>query len=137
MVNEPVELSYDACEELLRSGSVGRVAVCTPTGPRIIPVNYTVLDEAILFRTSPHGLLGTHAWSSPLAFEVDELDERAQRGWSVVATGHGSSVQESSEMAAIESLRPMWNPQPWAGGERPLLVRLRWDSLTGRRLGGG
>ena len=32
----------------VESALVGRVAVCTPTGPHIIPVNYAVVDDSIV-----------------------------------------------------------------------------------------
>ena len=44
-------------------------------------------------------------------------------------------IEDPDELAAI---RAFWNPRPWAGGaQRLLYVRLRWDELTGRRLGNG
>lgn len=127
---EPVELPYSRCAELLRSEEVGRVAVCTPSGPRIVPVNYTVVQDAILFRTTPYSVLGTYAWNSQLAFEVDGLDRERRRGWSVVAIGRGAMVEDSTELAASGG-----NPVPWTAGQRPMLVQLRWENLTGRRIG--
>ena len=38
-MTEPHDLSYSECEALLRAGVVGRVALSTPTGPQILPVN--------------------------------------------------------------------------------------------------
>ena len=55
MMNEPMELSYGKCRELLAAGVFGRVGVCTPQKPVILPVNYSVVGEAIIFRTSPYG----------------------------------------------------------------------------------
>jgi len=134
-MNEPEELSYEKCHQLLSGGVVGRAAVCTPAGPRIVPVNYSVVDDSVVFRTTPYSILGTYAWNTQLAFEVDHLDFEQHRGWSVVATGRGSMVEDRTE---LERIRALWNPRPWAGGaQRLLYVRLRWDELTGRRLGGG
>ncbi|MGH3480476.1 MAG: pyridoxamine 5'-phosphate oxidase family protein, partial [Nocardioidaceae bacterium] len=86
-MREPVELSYERCRELLSSVDVGRVALCAETGPLIWPVNYSVVEDAIVFRTAPHSVLGARAWSSRLAFEVVRLDLGRRLGWSVVATG--------------------------------------------------
>jgi nitroimidazol reductase NimA-like FMN-containing flavoprotein (pyridoxamine 5'-phosphate oxidase superfamily) len=132
-MTEPQELSRDKCEELLRAAIVGRVAFIVPEGPRIIPVNYTTVDDAILFRTMPYSLLGRHA-EGPLAFEIDHIDYADQKGWSVVATGRGELVEDVPSLAAGHAF---WNPKPWAGGNRLLYVRLPWEELTGRRLGGG
>ncbi len=128
------ELSYAECRGLLAGGVFGRLAVCTAQGPRIIPVNYSVVNESINFRTSAYGLLASHDWRSPLAFEVDYVDYDEQRGWSVVALGHGERVEDPEELAHIKRT---WDPRPWAGGSRPLYVSVKWTELTGRRLGGG
>ena len=126
----PIELTYATCAELLATREVGRVAVCTTDGPRIIPVNYVVVDDSVVFRTTPYSVLGMHAWNGRLAFEVDDLDPTHKAGWSVVATGRGTVVEDNAELRHIQSMAPT----PWAGGQRWLFVRLRWDDLTGRRL---
>jgi uncharacterized protein len=131
-MNTPVELPYPKCAELLESQVVGRVAVCTPEGPRIVPVNYSVVGETIVFRTTPYSILGTYAWTTELAFEVDHLDVGHRSGWSVVAIGRGTLIEDPEELARIRSF---WDPDPWAGGHRMLYVGLKWRDLTGRRLG--
>jgi len=133
-MNEPAEMSYEKCYELLSGGVVGRAAVCTPSGPRIFPVNYSLVDESIVFRTTPYSVLGTYASNTQLVFEVDHVDYERHLGWSVVATGRGSLVEDTRELATIRSF---WDPRPWAGGVRLVYVRLRWDELSGRRLGTG
>ena len=57
----------------------------TPDGPHIIPVNYSVVDDAVVVRTSPYSLLGTHGRNTVLAFEIDSFDHAYQHGWSVMA----------------------------------------------------
>ena len=42
------ELPYRTCRELLHQAVVGRVAICTPTGPRIVPINYRVDGESLV-----------------------------------------------------------------------------------------
>lgn len=133
-MNEPVELSYSTCRDLLGGGILGRVALCTPEGPRIFPVNYSLVNESVVFRTSAFGVVAAHDWRSPIAFEVDHVDYADHKGWSVVATGPGKRVEDPDEIAEIKRT---WDPRPWAGGSRPLYVRLSWTELTGRRLGQG
>lgn len=132
-MDSPEELSYAKCRELLGGGIFGRLAVCTPAGPRILPVNYSVVSEAVVFRTSGSGVVAQHDWDAPVAFEVDQVDYADHRGWSVVALGRARPVADD-ELAHIERT---WAPRPWAGGDKPLYVRLAWDELTGRRLGRG
>lgn len=133
-MNELEELPHDKCVELLRGSIVGRVAFTTDEGPLVIPVNYTTVGEAVLFRTSPYSQLGTHAAGSRLAFEIDHIDYEDHRGWSVLALGVGELVEDPAE---LEGAGPFWNPKPWAAGARTLYVRLPWTKLTGRRIGGG
>jgi nitroimidazol reductase NimA-like FMN-containing flavoprotein (pyridoxamine 5'-phosphate oxidase superfamily) len=131
---ESRELDWVDCERLLRAGMVGRVAVSTPNGPHIIPINYSVVDDAIVFRTSPYSLLGTYGRNAQLAFEVDHFDYPGHRGWSVVARGRGDTITNPQE---IRHVTDQWPPRPWADGNRSLFFRLPWTDLSGRRLGGG
>lgn len=131
---ESVELSRAECETLLRAGVAGRVAIAAPDGPHILPVNYSVVDDTIVIRTSPYSLLGTYGRSAMLAFEVDQFDYEAQRGWSVVGRGRSEVVQDGEE---LEHIRAVWSPRPWASGVRRLVLRLPLRELTGRRLGDG
>lgn len=128
------DLSVSECETLLRAGVAGRVALVTPNGPHIVPVNYSVVDGAVVVRTSPYSLLGTYGRDTTLAFEVDHVDYARQRGWSVVARGRAEAVHDPAE---IERIRRTREPRPWATGSRALFLRLRWTELTGRQLGTG
>lgn len=133
-MDEPEELPYATCRRLLASGIVGRAGVCTAAGPRIFTVNYAVVDEAVIFRTSAHGVLGSNAANSLIAFQVDHVDYEYHRGWSVLATGRGQAVEQPEE---LDRIRAAWDPQPWAGGTREFYIRLAWAELTGRQLGHG
>ena len=108
---------------LLSAGVAGRVALSSPDGPHIIPVNYSVVDDAVVLRTSPYSVLGTHGRDTVLAFEVDQFDYERRHGWSVVARGRADVVTDPAEIAQI---RATWEPRPWAGGSRNLYLRLRW-----------
>ena len=131
---DAIELSTDQCERLLRAGVAGRVAVSSPDGPHLVPVNYSVVGESIVIRTSPYSVLGTYGRGSRLAFEVDFFDHERWRGWSVVARGRADVVTDPAD---LERIRATWEPHPWAAGSRPLFLRLRWSELTGRQLGAG
>jgi nitroimidazol reductase NimA-like FMN-containing flavoprotein (pyridoxamine 5'-phosphate oxidase superfamily) len=128
------DLSVSECETLLRAGVAGRVALVTPTGPYIVPVNYSVVDGNVVIRTSPYSLLGTYGRDTTLAFEVDHLDYPRQRGWSVVVRGRAEAIHDTEE---IERIRRTREPRPWASGSRTLFLRLHCIELTGRQLGTG
>jgi hypothetical protein len=50
-------LHRDECRRLLASTNVGRLGYCTDFGPRIVPMKYTLVSEAVTFRTG----IGTEA----------------------------------------------------------------------------
>jgi nitroimidazol reductase NimA-like FMN-containing flavoprotein (pyridoxamine 5'-phosphate oxidase superfamily) len=133
-MSEVEELSYASCRSLLSGGVFGRAGVCTPEGPRILPVNYSVVGEALVIRTTRDGLLATYGVHAPMVFEVDHVDYAEHKGWSVTATGRGEIIEDPDALAIV---RRTWDPRPWAGGDRPLYVRLPWTELAGRRLGQG
>lgn len=127
------ELTTSECADLIATGGVGRVALCTSDGPQIYPVNYTVVEGAIVFRTSAYSALGLALLTRPrVAFEVDHLEEELRRGWSVVTSATAEPMDDPDEVA---ELRPRSRLVPWAEGTRNLLVRLRWQELSGRRVG--
>jgi nitroimidazol reductase NimA-like FMN-containing flavoprotein (pyridoxamine 5'-phosphate oxidase superfamily) len=126
------QLATSECEALLRGGVVGRVAVSTPGGPHIVPINYSIVGSAIILRTTPYSVLGSHGRDSLLAFEVDYFDHAHKRGWSVVARGRADVVHERVELNEIER---SWPPQPWVTGPRPLFLKLAWNEISGRQLG--
>lgn len=133
-MNAPIEMTVEECLKLLDGGVVGRVAWASPVGPRIHPVNYAMHDRAIVFRVAPYSELGTSGLNGDLAFEVDHLDYESHLGWSVVAIGRATLVEDPEE---IDDIRRTWDPRPWASGTRNLYVKLPWRTLTGRRLGAG
>lgn len=133
-MQETIELSPDQCERLLRAGVAGRVALSSPDGPHLLPVNYSVVGDAVVVRTSPYSVLGTYGRGSMLAFEVDWFDHDRWRGWSVVARGRADVVTDPLE---LDRIRATWEPRPWAAGSRNLYLRLPWSELSGRQVGTG
>ncbi len=131
---ESLTISDDECVALLRGGVFGRMAVTAPDGPHVVPVNYAVLDGAVLVRTAADGVLGLHSPGSNVAFEVDHVDYETHRGWSVVARGTAEVVLDP---AVLHRIGMGWAPRPWAAGARPLHLRLAWREIHGRRLGTG
>jgi nitroimidazol reductase NimA-like FMN-containing flavoprotein (pyridoxamine 5'-phosphate oxidase superfamily) len=134
MMRDSHDLSRDECVRLLSAGIAGRVAVTTPTGPHILPVNYAATGESILLRTTPYSLLGTYGRDTMLAFEIDQFDYEAERGWSVMVRGRADIVDDADE---LEEINRTWPPQPWATGQRNLVIRIPWTEVSGRQLGVG
>jgi uncharacterized protein len=126
------ELGYDECERMLSAGVVGRVALMTPGGPHIIPLNYSMVGDAIIVATSPYSALGTYGPDALVAFEVDQFDVGTGTGWSVVVRGRAAMVADPAE---VQRLRRAGAPNPWADGSRNLYLRIPRTEVSGRRLG--
>ena len=122
-----VDLSRDECLELLGAMSVGRIAYTTDDGPRVLPVNYVLEGESVVFRTVSDGEVYRHALETTCAFEIDEF---YQSGWSVLAVG-GLQLLTEEEFARLQFGKI---PKPWAAGPRGMFVRLPCVQLTGRRV---
>ncbi|GAB2776708.1 pyridoxamine 5'-phosphate oxidase family protein [Streptomyces chlorus] len=125
-----LDLGPEECRALLSTHGVGRVAVSTPDGPAVVPVNYEVVDDVIAFRTAPDSVPGT-AVGSDTAFEIDHVDEAMSQGWSVLAVGPARLVTDPDD---VRRLTEHAHTAPWAGGEREMWVSIRPTSLTGRRI---
>ncbi|RVU22215.1 helix-turn-helix domain-containing protein [Streptomyces antnestii] len=127
---ELAEMSVDECWQRLSTHGVGRVAIDGPAGLLVVPLNYTVVDGAITFRTAPDTAPAT-AVGNQVAFEVDRIDEALSQGWSVLLQGRGRAVTDPD---AVRRLNALAYSGPWAGGERDMWVRVEADSVTGRRI---
>ena len=123
-MSRTTELTVAECLELLHGGVVGRVAMATPVGPRITPVNYAMHGDAIVFRTGPYTELSTYGWNVDLAFEIDHLDFDSHLGWSVVALGRAHVVEDPEEARRSEAPGTRGRGHPdcapstsaWSGG---------------------
>src|SRR6476469_7298171 len=81
-------LTHDECVDMLRTNSLGRIAVRIGEAPAILPVSYGLLDDDIVFRTDPGSKLSAALMRVMVAFEVDDLDAASRTGSSVVVTGY-------------------------------------------------
>jgi nitroimidazol reductase NimA-like FMN-containing flavoprotein (pyridoxamine 5'-phosphate oxidase superfamily) len=124
------DLGPDECRARLSTHGVGRVAVSTPDGPAVIPVNYEVIDDAIAYRTAPDAVPAA-AVGTEVAFEADHVDEAMSQGWSVLVVGPARAVTEPD---AVRRLSERAHTEPWAGGEREMWVSIQPTRLTGRRI---
>ena len=123
------DLDRQECLELLLNRRAGRVAFNDEHGPAVLPVNYAVDGEDVLIATSPYGAIARWATERPVAFEVDDLDESSESGWSVVVRGRA----EQAEYLDMP-VDPADLPYPWAEGARTYVLRIHGRDLTGRRL---
>ena len=119
------DLTRDECFDLLQTQDVGRLAVSWATGPLVVPVNFVLDGESIVFRSGPGTKLRALA-SRPVSFEVDAFDARDRTGWSVLARGRAREVSRR-EVAHLEVT-------PWMPDDKDHWVRLRVVAISGRRI---
>lgn len=122
------ELTRAECTALLRSSRVGRVVYTDHVLPACTPVNYALDGQTIVFRTTPGSRLALATDHNVIAFEVDDIDEVTETGWSVVVTGQATPITAISELLRSEQL----GLTPWAAGRREHWVRLTPGLVSGR-----
>jgi nitroimidazol reductase NimA-like FMN-containing flavoprotein (pyridoxamine 5'-phosphate oxidase superfamily) len=118
------EMSPDECASRIQSVDVGRVAWVHDGAPQILPVNYTLDNGAIIFRTRRDSAMAAQLPGSAVAFEVDSVDFGNLVGWSVVVTG---TCRPAPDQLAGRLT-------PWADGDRSSVFRIEADAMTGRQL---
>jgi uncharacterized protein len=118
------------CLGLLATGEVGRVGVSIGALPAILPVNYTLLGENVLFRTVPGTKLSAATQQQVVAFEVDGFDESGSTGWSVLVQGRASEVTDADMLARARSM----SLEAWAlDGVADRYVLIPTEKISGRR----
>lgn len=127
--NGLIVLSRGQCLRLLRRCRIGRVVVSVGALPAAFPVNFAVLDDDIVFRSSPGTKLSAALEESVVGFEVDRIDPFFECGWSVLVQGTSSVIVDPDELQRARRL-PL---RPWAPGERRHYVRVRSELVSGRR----
>ena len=123
-------LSRRHCLDLLGTATVGRVALTLGALPVVVPVDYRLWQEHIVFRTEADSRLDTAARDAVVAFEVDALGPSHPWGWSVMVTGLATDVSETSAASEIEFSPTGW----WVTGGKDHLIAVATDIVAGRRL---
>jgi nitroimidazol reductase NimA-like FMN-containing flavoprotein (pyridoxamine 5'-phosphate oxidase superfamily) len=130
------DLPEDECLRLIAPGGIGRIAFQGRFGPAVLPVNYRLHEGAIVFRTARHspldedlqtGIMNAHY---VVAFEIDDIDNAARTGWSVLIQGPAHRIESGAERASAERA----GVEPWPAGERELFVQISPSRVTGRRI---
>jgi len=131
------KLSEEECRALISPGGVGRIAYAGRFGPTVLPVNYEVFEDTIVFRTSPDSPMDEDLRSGiahaeyKVAFEIDELDKSERTGWSVLLQGSAHHVDSYTEGASVRAS----GVEPWARGNKDHYIRIVPTRITGRRIG--
>lgn len=123
-------LDTEDCRQLLTMHYVGRVAFVVDAVPVVLPVNYRLFRGDIVFRTGPGSKAEAAASGATMSFEVDDFHTLSHGGWSVLATGPATIVEDRLALAEIDNL-PL---HPWLASGRDTVIRITPRSMTGRRI---
>lgn len=118
------------CFRLVEAGGIGRVVFLDADRVVALPVNFRMVRADAVFRTGDGTIAEAVRADRPMSLEVDHLDEALVEGWSVLLSGHAVVVDDPAERTRIEEL----HIEPWAGGDRHLVIRLTTDAVSGRRI---
>lgn len=120
------ELNGEECLKLLASMSIGRVAVAVANAaPLVVPVNYVLDGEVVVFRSGPGSKLDALR-GSPVSFQVDLIDPFRRTGWSVLIRGVAyEATHREIKHLVIE---------PWAPGDKQHWIRVMPNEITGRNI---
>lgn len=118
------------CLRLLASEVVGRVAVVDGDRPVVLPVNYAMDGDDVVFRTAEGTKLDAAVRGATVSFEIDHADRIYQTGWSVLVSGRAELVTDAAELARVRRL-PL---RPWSTHDASNWIVIRAEEITGRRI---
>ena len=122
-------LPFDVCLRLLASVPVGRVGFFADGEIVILPVNYVVDGQDMVFRTARGSKLSAAEGRDLVTFEADEYNEQTRSGWSVVVTGRAEVIYEDAEIQRLSRL----GLHPWVtAADHPFWIRIRANAVSGR-----
>jgi uncharacterized protein len=126
-------LPESECWRLLDSSALGRIALVVEGWPQVFPVNYSVGEGALVFRSGP-GAKVSYGPGSRACFEIDGWDDRSGTGWSVMVLGVLRDITEATDDRAVELRQLPLHPAP--PGIRHRVLALCPNRISGRRFGG-
>ena len=135
---EPIleELTEAESLHLIEQAEIGRIGFSGRYGPLVLPVNYKIVDGAVVFRLAVGSSVGEDLRTGiadaeyKVAFEIDQIDPASRTGWSVMIQGAAHHIDDEDERAVVLKA----GIEPWAGGERDHFVRIKPTLISGRRI---
>jgi nitroimidazol reductase NimA-like FMN-containing flavoprotein (pyridoxamine 5'-phosphate oxidase superfamily) len=125
-------LSQEQCLDLLRQGTIGRIALGTEDGPIVLPVNYRLVEldsgPLLAVRTRPGNVI--EQAPTDVAFEIDSIDPVHHQGWSVLVRGELLHATPTSA-----EFRERYDPESWLSDRDAWLLIDPW-TISGRELHG-
>ena len=121
-------LGRDECLRLLARANLGRIGLTSGALPTVLPVNFRLVGDRIVLKTTKGSKLEAATRRAVVAFEVDDFDAMDHCGWSVVVTGVAEELTDPDQLA---SLPPVAR---WAESGEEHVVSISTELVAGRRL---
>jgi len=126
------DLDAEECYQFLATQTVGRLGVVIEHYPEVLPVNYALDHQVIVFRSHAGPKLHA-AHHANVSFQVDAVDQIRRLGWSVLVRGMAEVIDESRDPVRAARSHAA-GAEPWIAGDQPHLVRVIPAGVTGRLL---
>jgi nitroimidazol reductase NimA-like FMN-containing flavoprotein (pyridoxamine 5'-phosphate oxidase superfamily) len=120
------------CFLLLKSVPVGRVGFVARGEVVMLPVNFAVDGQDVVFATGAGSKLSSVEVGHYVGFEADNYDPATRTGWSVVVNGFAEIVDSDEEATRLDGI----GMTPWGTGsaQERVWVRIRPTTVSGRRI---
>ena len=96
--------------------------------PEVVPVNYKVDHESLVFRTGEGTKL--RAAGGPLAVALEADGHDAAKAWSVLVKGRATEISDAEELQRAQALPLRF----WVLGEKGHWIRITPEEVTGRQI---
>jgi nitroimidazol reductase NimA-like FMN-containing flavoprotein (pyridoxamine 5'-phosphate oxidase superfamily) len=123
-----VVLDRQQCLDYLSAGGLGRIAVNVGALPAILPVQFALDDEQVMFSVGADTVLHRATRDAVVAFESDGVEPDGRRQWSVTVTGIARHLAEDDYSGRSRVVAPSW-----AHLESPTMIAISMEYMSGRR----
>ena len=124
------DLTDEVCWHLVAGSRLARAGFVFDGEPWILPFNFAMRDRALVFRTAAGSMLHSLGNGAAVAVEVDNVDQAAQTGWSVVVRGRVWEITDPKEVATFAD----GAVQPWAPGPKERWMWVLPHAISGRAI---
>lgn len=119
------ELTVDECWQALRGEQLARLAYLLGDEINLVPINYAVDDDRLLFRSAEGDKLLAVVMHAQVVLEIDQV--HGDSATSVVVRGEARKLEEDEAHRADQI-----GLQSWTGAPKYNVVEIRPTALTGR-----
>jgi nitroimidazol reductase NimA-like FMN-containing flavoprotein (pyridoxamine 5'-phosphate oxidase superfamily) len=118
-------LDREACWDMLRAHSFARIGYILRGEVRIVPINYAVHGDRLVFRTADDSKFYALASNTHIGFELDEVGPETAR--SVIVRGRAHEIEDEAEVAEATATL-----HPWVPTEKRRVLAIEVVDLSGR-----